>query len=612
RLPASDCIQIGISLSAALENLHQHGLIHRDVKPGNIVFVNGAPKLADIGLVTDLDMTISYVGTEGFIPPEGPISARADVYGLGKVLYEISTGKGRLEYPELPEKFAEIPDWEQLLELNAVITKACEPDPARRYRSASEMRAELEWLAAGNSVRRHRSIKRKSFLAAYFVAILAIIGLLAAGVFYFPKHQKPQPQMKVVPAKLPLPDASQLAQGESKLKAIYSAQLNVGTTAARQQAAVELLNRSSTETDPAMKLAALRLAARLASQSADFSRAMEICDQMDSEFQMDVLPVKADILSQAATYAGDAGSKRRLADICVTVGFQAIADDDYTSAMKISGLAKSGAQSSGDKHLIWEADFLGDEMERCSTAFERVKPFAAVLRANPNDPAANLAMGKFLCFVKNDWSGGLPCLARSGDKSLATIADEELNHPPATANERIALGNSWWDGSASASNDEKIYYQKRARYWYLKGMAASNQPDKDRFRQALAARINGIPTQPAEVRIVSRVNGTEFIDIYSDEVQWQSSRRGTVANKINQVSLGDFSASDLEIIKNSGATRLMPDTVDFSTAQLNLDHKPSRGGHADLEVFDDHARVILSHRKTGAATLDVTVTFGNP
>src|ERR1700729_3493961 len=92
KLPASECIQIGISLSAALENLHRHGLIHRDIKPGNIVFVNGVPKLADIGLVTDLDVTISYVGTEGYIPPEGPTSSRADIYGLGKVLYEISTG----------------------------------------------------------------------------------------------------------------------------------------------------------------------------------------------------------------------------------------------------------------------------------------------------------------------------------------------------------------------------------------------------------------------------------------------------------------------------------------------------------------------------------------
>jgi hypothetical protein len=612
RLPARDCIQIALSLSAALENLHQHGLIHRDIKPGNIIFVNGAPKLADIGLVTDLDVTASYVGTEGFIPPEGPTSSRADIYGLGKVLYEISTEKDRLEYPELPEKFAEFPDWEQLLELNSVFTKACEPDPVKRYQSASDMRAELEWLARGKSIRQRRSIKRNLLFSAGVAVILAAVGLLAAGIFYFSEHQTQQPQIKIVPSKIPLPDTSQLAQAEAKIKAIYSAQLNGGAAAARQQAAIELVNRSATETDPAMQLAALRVAAQLAIQTADFSRAMEICDKMDSQFQMDILPVKADFLSQAAAGAGDAENRRRLADLCVGVGFQAIANDDYASAKKISGLAKSIAQSSGDKHLLWEAGFLTGETALCSTAFDQVNPSAGVLQKKPGDPAANLAMGKFLCFVKNDWSRGLPMLARSEDKSLKAIADEELDHLPATAAEKIALGNSWWGLSAAAPDNERVDYQKRARFWYLKGLAASSGPDKNALRQGLAGRINAIPAQPAEVHIVSRVNGTEFIDIYSDEVQWQSSRRGTVANKINQVNLGDLGTSDLEIIKNNGATRLMPDTVDFSTARLNLDRKPSRGGHADLQIFDDHARVILGHRKNGAATPDVTVTFGNP
>jgi serine/threonine protein kinase len=48
-----ECIRLGLSLATALKHLHSHGLIHRDVKPGNVIFVNGVPKLADIGLVED-------------------------------------------------------------------------------------------------------------------------------------------------------------------------------------------------------------------------------------------------------------------------------------------------------------------------------------------------------------------------------------------------------------------------------------------------------------------------------------------------------------------------------------------------------------------------------
>src|SRR5208337_347352 len=100
RLRYEECITLGLTLNLALGHLHRHGLIHRDVKPSNIVFVNGVPKLTDIGLVTDLAGAESFVGTEGFIPPEGPNSPQADLYALGKVLYEASMGKDRNEFPE--------------------------------------------------------------------------------------------------------------------------------------------------------------------------------------------------------------------------------------------------------------------------------------------------------------------------------------------------------------------------------------------------------------------------------------------------------------------------------------------------------------------------------
>ncbi len=160
RLPFEECLSISLALTTALEHLHGHGLVHRDVKPANIIFVNGVPKLADIGLVTALDATRSFVGTEGFAPPEGPGTPQADIYSLGKVLYEMATGKDRQDFPELPTNLDELASREGMLELNAVVAKACRPDPGERYASAQAMHDELLLLKGGKSLARLRTLER--------------------------------------------------------------------------------------------------------------------------------------------------------------------------------------------------------------------------------------------------------------------------------------------------------------------------------------------------------------------------------------------------------------------------------------------------------------------
>src|SRR5204863_7945256 len=144
-----ECVSMTLTLADALDFLHQQNLIHRDIKPSNIIFVHGVPKLADIGLVTDIGGTgqkITYIGTEGYIAPEGPGTAAADIYSLGKVMYEASMGLDCAKFPRLPDTLRERADAAELFQLNNLILKASAADTAKRYTSAAELHADLTGL----------------------------------------------------------------------------------------------------------------------------------------------------------------------------------------------------------------------------------------------------------------------------------------------------------------------------------------------------------------------------------------------------------------------------------------------------------------------------------
>jgi len=138
RLSGLDCIHLMRGLLISLKALHQHGLVHRDIKPGNIIFFNKRPMLADIGLVTSSPRTL--VGTAGFhspYPSGGPTmesEQAGDLYSLGKVLYCAFTGEPVDRYPLLPQKYS----LEDFKAIRPLYLSACSGDDKKRYRNCDE------------------------------------------------------------------------------------------------------------------------------------------------------------------------------------------------------------------------------------------------------------------------------------------------------------------------------------------------------------------------------------------------------------------------------------------------------------------------------------------
>jgi beta-lactam-binding protein with PASTA domain/predicted Ser/Thr protein kinase len=170
RILPDRAIDIAIDVCGALEGAHAQGVIHRDIKPGNIMLnPRGEVKVTDFGIArvtTTADtvaQTAAILGTASYLSPEQaqgqPVDGRSDIYSLGCVLYEMVTGrppflgdspvavasKQVLEQPTPPSRLN--PD--VTADLDAVILRALAKNPANRYQSAEEMRSDLERAKRG-------------------------------------------------------------------------------------------------------------------------------------------------------------------------------------------------------------------------------------------------------------------------------------------------------------------------------------------------------------------------------------------------------------------------------------------------------------------------------
>lgn len=161
-MPLPELLRIISAAASGAKHLHEHGLFHGDIKPENIIFVSGSPKLADFGTLSS-----DNAGTAGFVPENPASGADRDCYALGKTLYCAWSRLDAAAFPALPETF----DPDEWRCVRSVYLRACHPAVRRRFASATAFMEAVDKAAHP----RRTVFSRKLVLSAAAVFLLLVL-----------------------------------------------------------------------------------------------------------------------------------------------------------------------------------------------------------------------------------------------------------------------------------------------------------------------------------------------------------------------------------------------------------------------------------------------------
>lgn len=315
----------------------------------------------------------------------------------------------------------------------------------------------------------------------------------------------PLPSVKPAVAKrLSAPQEAELETARSAVKEVYGAAQTAAKTPDSKAALARRLLKDALETsnDPPAQFVLLRAALNLGSAGGDLEVTESAATALEARFEIDD--------PRAAAFRTLLGSKVT-GELCVAaqVAAQRAAQaDDYKSAQEFAEIAELAAKK--DAETLKSAKALRKQIEQQAAEHKQLAAHHEALQADALDVAANLAVGRFLCFRKQDWQQGLPYLAIAKGTPLGEVAAAELVDSPEPIAQR-AVGDQWWK-LAETDADLQAIAQSRAIDWYEKALPKLTGLERakveKRLADAKAARYGHLLANPRNVQFLDWRNST--------------------------------------------------------------------------------------------------------
>lgn len=271
------------------------------------------------------------------------------------------------------------------------------------------------------------------------------------------------------PKPLPVPPDADQEKALQAVLEVHREELDRSKTPEEKRTLGQKFLRLANETtdDPAARFVLLKLARDAANEGEDPVTAFRAVEDLARGFEIDTLEMKVAILAEFGKVARWPAQRVAIVNQSFAVMDEAVEKDNFKVAAALAQQALTAARKAKNAVLIRRATGRADMVQELGAAYAGVESLVATLQQNPQDPAANLAVGKYYCLAKDDWQKGLPMLTLGSDPALKQLAEQELA-APTSSDAQAKLADAWWELAEKQEDAAQRPYRLRAAHWYVR------------------------------------------------------------------------------------------------------------------------------------------------
>lgn len=410
-------------------------------------------------------------------------------------------------------------------------------------------------------------------------------------------------QVPPAAAKSPVPPAAEQKKISKTIREIYKTEYAAKTPAELQTLVQTLVTESETAEPPA-RYVFLTEARDLAVRIPTVDGALEASDRIGRLYEVDATAETLstlELLKKSVKIEAD-GRK-------VTQGYQALIEraaaiEDYPGAIDLCKKAEPTARALKDAGGAESIKERRKELEELQKEVDAVKTAMKTLETTPDDPAANLTIGLYRCFTRDDWKAGLPHLKKSGDQALIDLAAMEEPPPTKTA-AQTALGDAWVEASKKAKTKrQKSLYEDRGATWYQSAIAGATPAEKGPLRIKIDAIYTAGGGPPRTLYT--------FVDAQSMPPQKSPWVQGTLPRQKTDDATGVFRKEPIYFRQGQGLKKEVVYQVRSNRKYRQLQWKGSAAFQMTIEVVDAGGRVVAKAGPYGGGNVPLEHTLDFP